>query len=190
MNPVNTLQQALSTWAIFSTLFTELIVAVIILLSGIILARITGKVTKRALHELELNGALRQTLNRNIPAEEMVSWLVTSFIYLVFFIIALDKIGLNTFVLNVLAIVILFVVFLSIILAIYETLPNASAGIILHISHSIRKGDLVAVENISGKVTGINLIETKIETEKGDIFLVNNSILTKRVVCIKKSDAL
>jgi small conductance mechanosensitive channel len=82
---------------------------------------------------------------------------------------------------------ILIIIIISILLSIKDFMPNMFSGLFIHRKRFINVGDVIKVENTEGKVVHINLVETKIETNKGDIIYFPNSLLTKnKVIKLKK----
>ena len=167
---------------VLSGFLTKIIVAVIILLIGFILGRIVGKLVQKLLRELEVDKILKKAAHIRISVEELISHLTSYFIYFVAIIMALKHIGLATDVLNIISWAIMILIILSFFLGIKDLIPNVMSGFIIHRKNFIHKGDIIKVSNMEGKVIGINLIETKIQTKKKDIIYIPNSILTKNEV--------
>ncbi len=171
---------------VFSGFVTKIIVAVIILLIGFILGRIIGKIVQRLLHELEIDKILKKAAHIRISIEELLSHITTYFIYFIAIIMALKHIGLATDILNIISWAVMLVLILSFFLGIKDFIPNVTAGLTIHRKNFIKKGDVIQVKNMTGKVIDLNLIETKIQTKTKDIIHIPNSILTKNEVTIKK----
>ncbi len=172
---------------ILSSVFTKLVVAVIIVLIGLVLGKILGKFVQKALHEIELNKILKNAAGIKISIEEIISAFVTYFIYFIFIMMALNQLGITTVVLHMISGAILIIIIISILLSIKDFMPNVFAGLFIHQKRFIKEGDVLKVDNTEGRVIHINLVETKIETKKGDIIYIPNSLLTKKtVVKLKK----
>ena len=166
---------------IFSGIVTELIVSLVILFIGIILGRIAGRFSYKVLHELEINKILKAA-RISIKLEEIVSKFLAYFIYFIAVIMALKNIGIATDILNIFAIAVMVVIILSIFLAIKDFVPNALSGITIYRKGFIKKGDMIRIKNMEGKITSISLVETIIETKSKDIISIPNSMLTKNEV--------
>tara|TARA_B100000315_G_scaffold249383_1_gene280503 strand:- start:420 stop:920 length:501 start_codon:yes stop_codon:yes gene_type:complete len=165
----------------------KFIVAVVILLIGLIVGKILGKIIHKVLHEIELNNILKKATNIKVSLEEIISSFVSYFIYFIFIIIALERLGLGTIVLNIVAGAVMLVIILSVFLSLKDFAPNCIAGIIIYRKGFIKEGDNIKVKEIEGKITHVSLIETRVETKKKDIISIPNSILTKNeVVKLKK----
>lgn len=172
---------------LLSGIFTKLVVAVIIVLIGLVAGKLLGKLIHKLLHEVELNKLIKKSAGIKISAEEIISSFVTYFIYFIFIVMALNQLGLTTVVLHMISGAILLLIIISIMLSIKDFMPNMFAGFFIHQKGFIKEGDIIKVDNTTGKVIHINLVETKIETKQGDIVYIPNSLLTKKtVVKIKK----
>lgn len=170
-----------------SQFFTKLIIAVVILLVGFIIGRILGRLTQKLLHEIELNKILKKATRLNIQLEHAISIFITYFIYFIFIIVALEKIGIGAIAFNLLAAGVIIIIIISIFLGIKDFVPNAIAGLFIHTKRRIEKGDIIKFKGIQGTVQHVNLIETRIETGSGDILYIPNTNLTKsELVKIKK----
>ena len=162
----------------------KLIASIAILLIGLIAARIISKVIKKVLHELELNRILKEQAGVKLPIEEFVSSLAKYLIYFIAIIWALTELGLQTVILYIILTIILAILVSFIVLAFKDFIPNITAGFFIHQKNMIKKGDIIKVKGIEGKIINISLVETTIKTN-GDIVYVPNSILTKNEI-IKK----
>ena len=191
MDPVNNASVITDSIGILpkllSGIFTKLVVAVIIVLIGLVAGKLLGKFIHKLLHEVELNKLIKKSAGIKVSAEEMISSFVTYFIYFIFIVMALNQLGLTTVILHMMSGAILIIIIISILLSIKDFMPNMFAGFFIHRKRFIKEGDIIQVDNTKGKVVHINLVETKIETKKGDIIYIPNSLLTKKtVVKIKK----
>ncbi len=186
MDPVNNASVITDSIGILpkllSGIFTKLVVAVIIILIGLIAGKLLGKFIHKALHEIELNKILRKAAGVKVSIEEIISTFVTYFIYFIFIVMALNQLGLTTVVLHMISGAILIIIIISILFSIKDFMPNMFAGFFIHQKRFIKEGDTINVDNTEGKVIHINLVETKIETKKGDIIYIPNSLLIKKAV--------
>jgi small conductance mechanosensitive channel len=169
-----------------SDLTLKLIAAVVILLIGLVIGRFLGNLTKKILHELELDKLLKEQTRFKIPLEQFLGSVVKFVVYLLFIILALNQLGLETAILNIILTIILVVLVAFMILAVKDFIPNFVAGIILHQKRNIKAGERIEVNDIEGEVINVTLIETKIRTKSGEIVYIPNSVLTKNVVIKKK----
>src|SRR3989344_3175104 len=164
----------------------NLIAAIVILLVGLVIGRFLGNLTKKILHELELDKLLREQTRFKIPLEQFLGSLVKFIVYFVAIIFALDQLGLQTAILNIILAIILIALVIFMILAIKDFIPNLISGLMLHQKRNLKPGDRIIINNVEGEIINVTLIETKIRTRSGDIVYIPNSILTKNVVIKKK----
>jgi small-conductance mechanosensitive channel len=167
---------------LISGLFTRMVVAVIILLIGFVVGKLLGKIVKNLLHSIEFNKIIKKATGINISLEQGISFFVSYFIYFLFIVMALNQFGLTTVVLHMISGAILIIIIISIFLSIKDFMPNMFSGVFIHKKKFINVGDVIRVDNTEGKVVYINLVETKIETKRGDIIYIPNSLLTKSKV--------
>jgi len=108
------------------------------------------------------------------------------FIDFIVLLIALRYLGIATDILNIIAIAVIIIIAVFVILSVKDFIPNIISGMVLHQKGSIKVGDIVSVDNITGKVFEINLIETKLKTKGGDTIIIPNSNLTRKEYVLKK----
>ena len=173
--------------SLLSRFITRFIIAVVILLVGFVVGRISGRFVQRFLHEIELDVIMRKATGIKISLEEVIGHLTSYFLYFIFIVIALEKIGIGAIAFNLLAAGVIIIIVLSIFLAIKDFVPNLLAGIFLHRKGFLNEGDTIRVGGTQGKIVHINLVETRIQTKNGDVIYIPNSILTKsEVVKLKR----
>jgi len=163
----------------------KLIAAIAVLLIGLIAAGIISRVIKKVLHELELNRILKEQAGVKIPVEEFISSLTKYLIYFIAVIWALAELGLQTVILYIILVIVLTILVSFIVLAFKDFIPNITAGFFIHQKNLIKKGDIIKVKDIEGKVVSVDLVETKIKVN-GDVVFMPNSVLTKHEIIKKK----
>lgn len=172
----------------YSSIINRIAVALLIILIGFIIGRLLGKVVQRVLHELEINRIMKKAAKLSFSLEKAIANFVKYFIYFIAIIMALNQIGIATTILYMLAGAIIIIVILSVFLGVKDFIPNFFAGMVIHRKKFINVGDTIRVKGLTGKVIHINLVETRIQTENGDIIYVPNSNLTnEEVIKVKKS---
>ena len=173
--------------SLFSGFVSRLVVAFIILLFGFIIGKILGKIVHKVLHEIELNKLFHSATKVKVSLEEVISTFTSYFIYFIFIVIALEKLGIGVIAFNIVAAGVMVIIILSIFLGIKDFVPNLISGLLLRRKRFIKEGDKIKVHNAEGKIIYMNLVETRIKTSKGDIISIPNSSLTKSEVVKKKS---
>lgn len=163
----------------------KLIAAIAVLLIGLIAARIISGIVKKVLFELELNRILKEQAGVKIPVEEFISSITKYLIYFIAVIWALAELGLQTIILYIILAIFLVIIVSFIVLAFKDFIPNITAGFFIHQKNIIKKGDLIKVKDIEGRVMSISLVETTIKIN-GDTVYIPNSVLTKNEIIKKK----
>jgi small conductance mechanosensitive channel len=166
----------------FSRVYTNLAVAIIILLAGVILGRIVGRFIHKVLEEIELNRFLKKTTGIKFAVDEIIANLITFLIYFLAIVMALDQIGLASPLLKLVSIAIIVVIIVSILLGIRDFFPNILSGIFIAQRRFLNQGDKVKVGGIEGEIIEVNIVETRIRTRNGDIIYIPNSVLAKKEV--------
>jgi|TARA_B100002003_G_scaffold66470_1_gene61766 small-conductance mechanosensitive channel len=167
---------------LYSPLFSKIIVTIIILIVGVIIGRTIGKILLRILHELGLNRLTKETTKINLSLERIISSFVAYFIYFITLIMALTHLGISTTVLNILIVAIIIIIIIGLVFVVKDFFPNIISGIFIQRKSFIKEGDIIKVNDKTGEVIKINLIETTIKTDKGDIIYIPNSILSKKEI--------
>jgi small conductance mechanosensitive channel len=164
----------------------NLIAAIVIILIGLVIGRFLGNLTRKILHELEIDKLLKEKTKFKFPLEQFLGSLIKYIAYFASIIFALNQLGLKTAVLNIILIIILVLLVGFMLLALKDFIPNLVAGIMLHQKRKIMPGEKIEVNNIEGEIINFSLFETKIRTRNGEIVYIPNSILTKNVVIKKR----
>lgn len=165
-----------------SGLFHKFIVAIILLLIGFIVGKIFGRLVFKFLHSFEINNNFSKLSGTTLKLEEIAESFTTYFIYFITIVIVLQQMGLASTILHMIAGGIILLIILSTFLGIKDFIPNAIAGIVMQSNKQFRVGQIIKVKGMQGKIIKMTLLETKIETKKGDIIFIPNSVLNKTEV--------
>ncbi|NQV09066.1 mechanosensitive ion channel [Candidatus Woesearchaeota archaeon] len=171
---------------LFTDVVTKIVVAVVILLIGFIIGKIVGRLLQRVLHEFELDNIMKMATGLKISLEELISHFITYIIYFLTVVMALNQIGLTTTLLNIISAGIMILIIIFILLGIKDFFPNVIAGIFIHQKGWIKVGDKIKVKNIEGKVVHVNLVDVRLETKKGDLIYIPNSLIIKNELIKKR----
>jgi small conductance mechanosensitive channel len=143
-------------------LIRDIVVSLIILVAGIVMARISGKLIKKNTGGgLHIDDTVARILRR----------IIRYGIYIVCVIMILNAFGINTA--SLLAV--LGTAGVAIGLALKDTLGNIAAGIILLLLGSYRRGEYIEFGSYSGTVKEISLFTTILETPEGLFISAPNS---------------
>lgn len=157
----------------------NLIAAVIILAVGFIVARILSKLVKKILSELETNKIAKEQAGVKFPIDDLISRIVKYAIYITSVILALNQLGLASFMLKIILITLLVILVAIIILAFRDFVPNVVAGFVIYQRNMIKKGDLIKIKNIEGRVIYIDLLEIRLMTKDKEVVHIPNSYIIK-----------
>jgi small conductance mechanosensitive channel len=164
----------------------NLVAAIVILIIGLIIGRFLSNLTRKVLHELELDKILKEQARIKVPITDLISSIVKYVIYIITVILALNQIGLRSFILNIILAILVVLLIIFMILSLKDFVPNLVAGLFLHQKRNFNPGDIIQVNNIEGEVLSITLFETRIKTTNNEIVYIPNSLLTKSVVIKKR----
>lgn len=157
----------------------NLIAAVIILAVGFIVARILSKLVKKVLSELETNKIAKEQAGVKFPIDDLVSRIVKYAIYITSVILALNQLGLASLMLKIILITLLVILVAIIILAFRDFVPNVVAGFLIYQRNMIKKGELIKIKNIEGRVIYIDLLEIRLMTKDKEVVHIPNSYIIK-----------
>lgn len=165
---------------VVTKVYTNLFVAIVILLAGVILGRLAGRFIHKVLSEVGINRFLRKATGIRLAVDELLANISTYAIYFIAIMMALDQLGLASVVLKVISVAMILIILASIFLGIRDFFPNIMAGIFITQRRLLRKGDMVRAGDIEGEIVEINLVETRIRTARNDIIYLPNSLMAKR----------
>ncbi len=163
----------------YSDLAINIIGAFLILITGLILAQIISNLLKKLIRGTEVNKALEEQLKLKFPIDTYVSSICKYLIYFTTIILVLNKIGVSTRILQIILIIIVIVIIIFIILAFKDWLPNILSGFYILKTEKIKINEFIKINGLKGRVIGINLLETKIETDNNEIVFIPNANITK-----------
>ncbi|MBS3150633.1 mechanosensitive ion channel [Candidatus Woesearchaeota archaeon] len=140
-----------------SLIILNIIVFIIIILFGLIIARVLSNLSKKIIDEFEIG---RITSNKfKDYAPEIIKYIV----YFFGLVIALDAIGIRVITFKILGIIIVVLIGITVLLAAGDFFPNFIRG--LKIKSKYKINDIIKVKNISGRIIKKDLTEIQIENE-------------------------
>ncbi|MFQ8599427.1 MAG: mechanosensitive ion channel family protein [Oscillospiraceae bacterium] len=151
------------------TLFPVLLKCALILIVGIVLAKIVLRLTEKALQRSKIDVSLHVFLKS----------LLKILLYTIVFIIAADALGIpvGTFVAA------LGVVGLAVSLAVKDSLANLAGGIIILFSRPFVLGDYIETEGVAGNVSEIGLFYVKLNTpDNKGIYVPNGQMSNAKII--------
>jgi len=164
---------------LISPLLNNVVIAVFTFFIGLIVGRIAGKLTSRALHTFEVDKTLKGATGVSVSVEGLLEVGVSYLTYFIFLIVSLNQLGLTQWVLIGISGLAGLIGVIAMVLALKDVLPNAVAGLIVMARKFPQKGDRVHIDSVIGKVEEMTILETRIKTRKGDIISFPNRQLVK-----------
>lgn len=153
-------------------IITSIAIAVGIVLIGLVVGRIVGRLILRLLTYLGLEDVLFKKEKRSFSIHRLLSESAAIIIYVIFFLIALNYLGVSNYLLSALGGIAILVIVLGLFLSLSDSLPNMIAY--TKIARSFKPGDTVSIDSVSGKVHSMSILEVEILTKQGDIIHVPN----------------
>ena len=171
---------------VYTELMVNLIFAAIIILIGVVIGRLSGKLVTRLLKEIELNLLVRKATNKRVQIEELAGKMTSYVIYFFVIIMAFNQLGLTMTIFYLISAAIIIVIIISFVLGVRDFIPNMFAGLTIQKKGFLQVGDKIEFRGVKGKVDYINLIEIRVLTKGGDIISIPNSLLAKHEM-VKRS---
>lgn len=164
---------------------SKAVIAALILLVGVVLARLIERLVRYALYQVRLDKAL---LSRgfSLPVEALIGNIVKYALYFVTFVVALNEVHITSQVVTVIAFAVIVVVVVSIALGIKDFIPNIWAGFWLYRRRFFQAGDVIEVNGVEGTVVSVDVLETQVRTRNGDTMFLPSSLLLHSQITKKK----
>lgn len=174
MNNTNTTQ------AIFyeNPLVVKLVAALLIILAGIILAKLASKLAKHLLHNINLDKNAKKAIGKHILLEKTISNITSILIVTASIIIALEQLTITKYVLLSILSIATLLILISLLLNIKDLLPNIHAGITFIGDKNIKKGKKLKLKRAQGTITHVGLLKTIIKDEE-DHYIIPNKLIKK-----------
>lgn len=164
---------------------SKIVIAVLILLTGLIIGKLLGTLIKRLLNEVRVDKHARAK-GFKFSLEKTAGNLVSYIIYLIAIILSLNRLGLTSAILAIIAGLIAIVILVSLILSIRDLFPNLFAGMRIRVKKLFSEGDEIQIKEVSGKITSLGFLETRIKTSSDEEIIIPNALFNKRQVVVRK----
>ncbi|WP_040197017.1 mechanosensitive ion channel family protein [Candidatus Soleaferrea massiliensis] len=143
--------------------------AVIILLIGYLLIKLTMRLTNKALEKSRIN----------VSAHSLIKTILKFGLYTVLFIICASKLNIDT----TSIIAVLGTAGLALSLAVKDTLGNLAGGLIVLFTKPFNVGDFIETDGVSGTVTEISFFYTRLNTiDNKRIFIPNGEVTNAQII--------
>ncbi|HLD43211.1 MAG TPA: mechanosensitive ion channel family protein [Candidatus Nanoarchaeia archaeon] len=164
-----------------SGFFTEIIIAFLILVVGFTLGRLLGRLIERGLNEIEINFLAKQVTGLGVPIEQAIGGIVMYGTYVITILLVFDKLGIGAWAFTFIGGAVVFLLIVSTLTALKDVLPNLLAWSILS-RQGIKENSRIAAQGIEGKIVHFGLVQTRVETRKGDCYIVPNRLLRGQII--------
>ena len=131
---------------------------IVSLFLGIVIAKLSGKITKHILAQAEINRLLKKSGIKAIDQRvgSMVEWAI--YIFTILFI--LQQLGLTRVVLTILVIASTLIITLSAIIAFRNFIPNAVQGLFIRKELDRHVGKKVEIGSVKGRLKKVGIIQS------------------------------
>jgi small-conductance mechanosensitive channel len=192
MSIIDLLLQAEGLFAAVSLYLNKIVIALVIVLFGFIIGKITESVLRKLLAKMDIDDKLTRLFKARRNYARAIRRTVVRMIYIATVIIALDKLSLVRPVFVMLMFLAIVVIIISFVLAGIDIIPNIMARAQLR-SKRIVVGDEIVVTDRSGVIQGtivdITLTDVHIKRRNGDLFLMPNSVFLRESMVKKRRNA-
>jgi small-conductance mechanosensitive channel len=161
-----------------SSLASDIVFSVIIFFIGLILGRIAGKSLEKLFSIIDLDSLL---YNRGVmfSVNKLFSSFVSYGIYALFFLLALNQLGITGTLLSILAVAIIVAVLITLFLSFKNDLPNLLAYRAVKKKSKIIIGEKISVDGVTGVVEEISSTDVKIKTPQEDLISIPHTLIKK-----------
>jgi len=161
----------------YSLTTVNIISSFLILVLGWFLATIFSNILKKVIKNIGLNKAFEKHLKFTL--EHNLSSIVKYALIAVAFVLALRRLGIPARVFYWTLGVIIVLTLIFTLLALKDLIPNFLSWIYITKTQKIKRGDTFSVKGVQGNVLRVNVLETKVRTEKGEIIFIPNTLVRK-----------
>lgn len=167
--------EALNT---FNAYLYNVTIAVVIVLIGLIVGILIRKLISKILREIDFNRKVEK-LGVNWDAESFTGTLLSLIVYVITIVILLDYWNIRYIAIILVVAVLLILVLLGLLIDLRDLPRNLSGRWALRSNKEVRVGKKISINNISGTVERIRLMETIIKTSSGDRLYLPNQLFRK-----------
>lgn len=161
------------------TYLSDVVVLVVIFLSGIIIAKIAGKAMKHLLNEFEVNAIVKKVSGKKIAASKIAETSIRYFLYFVTFIIILDQLGITTTFFEIVAGGLVLLLGLGLLLGFRDFIPNFFAS--FAVKKTIPEGSVLEYRKARGKVIKFGITYLIIEDKHKQMIYIPYSDLKQEM---------
>ncbi len=161
-------------------LLTDIGIAIIILLLGFIIGKITGIILEKILIELQVDKGLKAIRKKKLQVRKGLPLLISILIYAAAVVLALTHLGILETVLKAIAALAILIIVGSMFLWIANLLPNIIAGFKLRSRRNFTENNVIRSKLVEGKIKRIGFLKTRIESNEDTLIIPNYSLTKKK----------
>jgi hypothetical protein len=161
-------------------LFNNIVLAILIFFTGLIIGRIMGKIIEKTFSNIELD-KIMYNKGFSFSIQKLSFILISTSIYIIFFILALNQLGITHLLFSILIIALLTLLLLTIMLSAKEDLPNMLAYRKIKKIPEFKIGEELNSTYGSGEIIKITKRQIQIKTKQEDVISIPHSILLKEL---------
>ncbi len=170
-----------------SSLSNSVLLAAIVLLVGVILSRMAGKLILRMLSDLDVNQMVKKAFGADVPIDEMTSLVSSWALYAISVLISFNVLGIDVLVVQLLGGVLFFVLLVSMIIALQHAVPNLYAGFALRRQKMVLRGDQLKLRSLTGTVAHTGLMQVTLVTkEKETVYIPNRALFAEKHFAVRR----
>lgn len=164
---------------------SSIVIAILILLIGLIIGKLAGLIIKRVLNEMGLDKHIKAKTFK-FSLERFISNAASYIIYVIAIIMSLNRLGLTKAILLIIAGIIAFLILASFLLSVKDFFPNLFTGLRIKMNKLFLEGDEIQIKEVTGRISFIGYLETRIKTSSNEEIIIPNSIFNKKPFIVKK----
>lgn len=167
-----------------SSFFIRIISAIVVLLLGLIIGKLSGRFIQKVLAELEVNVLFRDLTDIRLPLDRFAGSALSFAIYAITIVFALQQLKIITSVIYLILGALTLLLGATLLVGIKDFFPNTLAYFELRKRVSI--GDQITFKTMRLKITTMNLLETQTENNKGEIIFFPNAQILRHLEAQKR----
>ena len=162
----------------FNAYLYKITFAVVIVLIGLIIGVLIKKLISKLLREIDFNRKVERW-GVNWDAESFTGTVLSLIVYLITFVILLDYWNVRNLAILLVMAVLFVLILLGLLIDLRDLPRNLLGRWALRSNKEVKVGKKICINNISGTVEKIRLLETIIKTSSGDQLYLPNQLFRK-----------
>lgn len=175
------INEANNALSIVNPLIIKIAMAVIIFFVGFLVGKIVQRLIIKFFELGDLDRLIKKKTGLKFQASEIVSNIVSYFIYIVAIVMALSRLEITTTIITTIVIILTIILILFVIFGLNDIFANFFAGVLIKIRGTIKSGDYIRIKDkhIEGYIVTMTSLNIRLETKKDEIVFIPNMVLFK-----------